>query len=112
MDHHGRQHNCRPASCLSVLRASPVVLYCKPESGKKWKDVNCGSCQQGKSLYSSFIYRLKFDFGRFFRGLVNGFGRFFSGLVNGFGRFFSGLVNGFGMFCFGKTLKFGRMTFS
>jgi hypothetical protein len=53
-------------------------LYCKPESGKKWKDVNCGSCQQGKSLYSSFIYRLKFDFGRFFRGLMNGFGMFAS----------------------------------
>jgi hypothetical protein len=49
------------------LRASPVVLYCKPESGKKWKDVNCGSDQQGKSLYSSFIYRLKPGFGRFFR---------------------------------------------
>jgi hypothetical protein len=65
-------------------------LYCKPESGKKWKDVNCGSGQQGKSLYSSFIYRLK----------------------PGFGRFFRGLVNGFGMFCFGKTLRFGRTTFS
>jgi hypothetical protein len=65
-------------------------LYCKPESRKKWKDVNCGSGQQGKSLYSSFIYRLK----------------------SGFGRFFRGLVNGFGMFCFGKTLRFGRTTFS
>jgi hypothetical protein len=52
--------------------------------------VNCGSGQQGKSLYSSFIYRLK----------------------PGFGRFFRGLVNGFGMFCFGKTLRFGRTTFS
>jgi hypothetical protein len=74
----------------AALRASPVVLYCKPESGKKWKDVNCSSGQQGKSLYSSFIYRLK----------------------PGFGRFFRGLVNGFGMFCFGKTLRFGRTTFS
>jgi hypothetical protein len=42
-------------------------LYCKPESGKKWKDVNCGAGQQGKSLYSSFIYKLKPGFGRFFR---------------------------------------------
>jgi hypothetical protein len=72
------------------LEHPTVVLYCKPESGKKWKDVNCGSGQQGKSLYSSFIYRLKSDFGRFFRGLVNGFG----------------------LFCFGKTLRFGRTTFS
>jgi hypothetical protein len=28
---------------VSQLRASPVVLYCKPESGKRWKDLNCGS---------------------------------------------------------------------
>jgi hypothetical protein len=75
---------------FTLLRASPVVLYCKPESGKKWKDVNFGLGQQGKSLYSSFIYRLK----------------------SGFGRFFRGLVNDFGMFCFGKTLRFGRTTFS
>jgi hypothetical protein len=74
----------------ACFRASPVVMYCKPESEKKWKDVNCGSGQQGKSLYSSFIYRLK----------------------PGFGRFFRGLVNGFGMFCFGKTLRFGRTMFS
>jgi hypothetical protein len=39
----------------AFVRASPVVLYCKPESGKRWKDVNCGSGQQGRSLYSSFI---------------------------------------------------------
>jgi hypothetical protein len=32
-------------------------LYCKPESGKKWKDVNCGSGQQGKSLYS-IVFKL------------------------------------------------------
>jgi hypothetical protein len=55
------------------LRAFPVVLYCKPESGKKWKDVNCGSGQQGKSLYSCFIYRLKPGFGRFFRGACKRF---------------------------------------
>jgi hypothetical protein len=48
-------------------------MYCKPESGKSWKDVNCGSGQQGKSLYSSFIYKLKLDFGRFFRGACNWF---------------------------------------
>jgi hypothetical protein len=74
----------------SLLRVSLVVLYYKPESRKKWKGMNCGLGQQGKSLYSSFIYRLKL----------------------GFGRFFSGLVNGFGMFCFGKTLRFGKTTFS
>jgi hypothetical protein len=56
-----------------AVRASPVVLYCEPESGKKWKDVDCGSGQQGKSLYSSFIYRLKPGFGRFFRGACKPF---------------------------------------
>jgi hypothetical protein len=35
--------------------------------------VNCGLGQQGKSLYSSFIYRLKPGFGRFFRGACNWF---------------------------------------
>jgi hypothetical protein len=35
--------------------------------------VNCGSDQQGRSLYSSFIYRLKPGFGRFFRGACNRF---------------------------------------
>jgi hypothetical protein len=35
--------------------------------------VNCGSGQQGKSLYSSFIYRLKPSFGRFFREVCNWF---------------------------------------
>jgi hypothetical protein len=53
------------------LRASPGVLYRKPESRKRWKDVNSG--QQGRSLYSSFIYRLKPGFGRFFRGACNRF---------------------------------------
>jgi hypothetical protein len=72
------------------IRASPVVLYRKPESRKRWKDVNCGSGQQRESLYSSFIYRLK----------------------PGFGSFLGGLVTGFGMFCFGKALRFGRTTFS
>jgi hypothetical protein len=57
----------------NYLRASPVVLYHKPESGKRWKDVNCGSSQQGESMYSSFIYRLKPGFGRFFRGACNRF---------------------------------------
>jgi hypothetical protein len=57
----------------SDLRASPFVLYCKPESRKKWKDVNCGSGQQRRSLYSSFIYRLKLGFGKFFRGACNRF---------------------------------------
>jgi hypothetical protein len=33
--------------------------------------VNCSSGQQGKSLYSSFIYRLKLGFGRFFSGACN-----------------------------------------
>jgi hypothetical protein len=55
------------------LRASLVVLYCKPESGKRWKDMNCGSGQQGRSMYSSFIYRLKLGFGRFFRRACNRF---------------------------------------
>jgi hypothetical protein len=58
---------------LHYVRASPVVLYCKPESGKRWKDVNYSSCQQGRSLYSSFIYRVKPDFGRFLRGTFNQF---------------------------------------
>jgi hypothetical protein len=58
---------------VTGLRASPVVLYRKPESGKRWKDVKCGSGQQGRSLYSSFIYRLKPGFGRFFRGACNKF---------------------------------------
>jgi hypothetical protein len=31
------------------VRASVVVLYCKPKSGKKWKDKNCGSGQHGRS---------------------------------------------------------------
>jgi hypothetical protein len=35
--------------------------------------VNCGLGQQGESLYSSFIYRLKPGFGRFFRGACNRF---------------------------------------
>jgi hypothetical protein len=56
-----------------TLRASPVILYRKPESGKRWKDVNCGLSQKGKSLYSSFIYKLKLDFGRFFREACNQF---------------------------------------
>jgi hypothetical protein len=55
------------------LRASPIVLYCKPESGKRWKDVNCGSGQHERSMYSSFSYRLKPNFGRFFRGACNWF---------------------------------------
>jgi hypothetical protein len=45
---------------------------------------------RGEALYSSFIYRLKLGFGRFFRGLVNGFG----------------------IFCFKKALRFGQMRFS
>jgi hypothetical protein len=52
-------------------KSIPSLLYCKPESGKRWKDVNCGSGQQGRSLYSSFIYRLKLGFGRIFRGGCN-----------------------------------------
>ena len=75
---------------IAANRASLVVLYYKPESGKKWKDMNYGSGQQGRSLYSSFIYRLK----------------------NGFGKFFKGFVTSLGMFCFGKALKFGRTVFS
>jgi hypothetical protein len=35
--------------------------------------VNYGSGQQGRSLYSSFIYRLKPSFGKFFRGACNRF---------------------------------------
>jgi hypothetical protein len=35
--------------------------------------VDCGSGQQGKNLYSSFIYRLKPGFGRFFRGACKPF---------------------------------------
>jgi hypothetical protein len=58
---------------FSWLRASPVILYHKPESGKRWKDVNYGSGQQGRSLYLSFIYRLEPDFGRFFTGACNRF---------------------------------------
>jgi hypothetical protein len=49
-----------------ILRTFPVVLYHKPESGKKWKDMNCSSGQHGRSLYLSFIYKLKLGFGRFF----------------------------------------------
>jgi hypothetical protein len=30
---------------MCEVRASPVVLYCKPGSGKRWKDVNCRSRQ-------------------------------------------------------------------
>jgi hypothetical protein len=56
----------------------------KPESGKKWKDVNCGSGQQGRSFYLSFIYRLKL--GKVFRGAYN--------------RFWN-------VKCFQKTLRFG-----
>jgi hypothetical protein len=48
-------------------------LYHKPESGKRWKDVNCCSGHQGTNLYSSFIYTLKLGFGRFFRGACNRF---------------------------------------
>jgi hypothetical protein len=32
------------------------------------KDANFGSGQEGRNLYSSFVERLKFDFGRFKRG--------------------------------------------
>jgi hypothetical protein len=49
------------------------VLYYKPKSGKRWKDVNFGAGQLGRSMYSSFIYRLKPGFGRFFRGACNHF---------------------------------------
>jgi hypothetical protein len=35
--------------------------------------VNCSSGQQGRSLYSSLIYRLNLGFGRFFRGACNRF---------------------------------------
>jgi hypothetical protein len=35
--------------------------------------MNCDSSQQGRSMYSSFIYRLKLGFGRFFRGACNWF---------------------------------------
>jgi hypothetical protein len=35
--------------------------------------MNCSSSQQGRSLYSSFIYRLKIGFRRFFRGAHNRF---------------------------------------
>jgi hypothetical protein len=75
--------SCLLQICSTILRASPVVLYRKPESRKRW---NC-SGQQGRSLYSSFIYRLKQGF-------------------------LGGLVTGSGMFCFGKTLRFGRTRFS
>jgi hypothetical protein len=50
--------SCLLQICSTILRASPVVLYRKPESRKRW---NC-SGQQGRSLYSSFIYRLKQGF--------------------------------------------------
>jgi hypothetical protein len=43
------------------VRASPIVLYRKP-SGKRWKDVNCGSGQQGRS-FTGGNYRLKLGFG-------------------------------------------------
>jgi hypothetical protein len=36
-------------------------------------DVNCDSGQQGRSMYSSFIYKLKPGFGRFFRRACNQF---------------------------------------
>jgi hypothetical protein len=36
--------------------------------------MNYGSGQQGRSLYSSFIYKLKHGFGKFFRGACNQFG--------------------------------------
>jgi hypothetical protein len=32
-----------------AFRASPIVLYQKFESGKKWKDMNSGSGQQGRN---------------------------------------------------------------
>jgi hypothetical protein len=35
--------------------------------------VNCSSSQQGRSLHSSFIYRLKPGFGRVLRGACNRF---------------------------------------
>jgi hypothetical protein len=35
--------------------------------------MNCGLGQQGRSLYSSFIYKLKLGFGRFFRGAYKQF---------------------------------------
>jgi hypothetical protein len=37
------------------------------------KDANFGSGQEGRNLYSSFVERLKFDFGRFKRGAWNRF---------------------------------------
>jgi hypothetical protein len=55
------------------LRASPIVLYYKPESRKKWKYVNCDSGQEERSLYSSVIYRLKPGFGKSFKGACNRF---------------------------------------
>jgi hypothetical protein len=83
--------NCEVPRERLLVRASPVVLYPKPESGKRWKDVNCGLGQWGRSLYSSFIYRLKLGFGRLFL--------FWGG----------GGVTSFRMFCFGKTLRFGQL---
>jgi hypothetical protein len=35
--------------------------------------MNCGLGQQGRSLYSSFITKLKLGFGRFFRGAYKQF---------------------------------------
>jgi hypothetical protein len=66
-----------------TVRASLVVLYRKPKSGKRWKDMNCGSSEQGRIGWNLVLE-----------------------------GFLGGLVTGFGMFCFGKTLRFGRMTFS
>jgi hypothetical protein len=48
------------------IRAFQLVLYHKPETRKMWKDANCSSCQEGRSLYSSILERSKFGFGRFF----------------------------------------------
>jgi hypothetical protein len=48
-------------------------LYHKLESRKRWKDVNYSLGQQGRSLHSSFISKLKLGFRRFFRGAYNWF---------------------------------------
>jgi hypothetical protein len=54
-------------------RASTIVLYRKPESGKRWKRRELQFMPVGKKAIFKLHLRLKLGFGRFFRGACNRF---------------------------------------
>jgi hypothetical protein len=51
---------------IPYVGALLVIIYYKLETSYPWKDTNCNSCQEGRSLFSSFLYRSKSSFRRFY----------------------------------------------